>query len=390
MTIDPATTEDPRLGFTSASNAEADLLCPGRHLAQRGLAGYKTRESNAGTLVHAAFAGTLDPASLNPMQYRTVMRGKEIEAHVAIQWFRNRWQPDITKHDVEKRAHRELRLWAYRNGQRFHSGGVDALWLASDMKYALIEDLKSLFGDITEASRNEQLRDYAALVALNYGCSEVSVFINQPNVRWQFGDQEICTYKFDELEQSIGEMSDRVLASNDLQSPRYPGKKQCNFCLASGTSRCPESLKEIETFSKGYQESWPFWSPERRGDFVRLSMLTGALSKQVLEVAKAEILKDPKWAEGWKVTAESQVRSFEDVTGVFNVFQDLFSDHPDKLAEITEKMRQACGINFSDVQAIHRQYTEAETEAERDAEFKVLFGHLITTSTRAGSLKEVK
>lgn len=379
---------DVRQGLTSASNAEADLLCPGRHLAQRGLTSSDSKDAASGTLVHAAFAGTMEAETLSGPQRKTVERGKVIEQYVALNWF-DAHGDDLAGEGgaIEKRAHRELRLWAYLNGQKIHSGGIDALWLAGNMKYALIEDLKSLFGDIEDAASNQQLRDYAALVYLNYGCEQVSVFINQPNVRWKLEDQKLITYEAADLERAAKEMKERVLASQKLDAPRVPGKKQCNFCLAAGTSRCPESLSVVSEFSWQYKDSWAFWEPSRRGSFIDTAKTTVKLAEKALDVAKSELKKDPSWAEGWRVTDDQAVRSVESAAEAVEALTDAFADCANL---IREDIAASCKLSITDLEAIHAKYSKADTAEDRRAEFKVLFGHLIKTSTRSGSLKEVK
>lgn len=384
---------DPRLGFTSASNAEPDHLCPGRHLAQRGMEGYDRREAESGTMVHAAFAGTLDMDTLSPSQRKTVERGRSIENHMVELWFRAMKHP-LTEEDyigeIRKRAHRELRLWAYRNGQKIHSGGIDALWLAGDMKFALIEDLKSLFGDITEAASNLQLRDYAALVYLNYGCESVSVFINQPNVRWRYDDQRMICYNESDLEKATKDMLARVLASNDLAAARIPGKKQCQFCLACGTDRCPESLQAITHFAKENHAGWSWWSPEERSAFIERSVAVKGIADGCLQHAKEKIRACPGWAEGWEVTPDQQVRKITDVVEITKILTDMFAKDQAHAWEICTRIAKVTKINTGDLEEIHRQLTKQPTQAEREAEFKILFDHLTRRETRSGSLQRKK
>jgi hypothetical protein len=386
--------EDVRLGFTSASNAEPDTLCPGRHLAQRGLAGYESRDATSGQLVHAAFAGLLEESGLSSSQRKTVERGRKIEDWVVDNWFTKighalNTSTETHRAEVSKRAHRELRLWAYKNGQKVHSGAIDALWLAGDMKFALIEDLKSLFGDVDDAASNQQLRDYAALVHLNYGCEEVSVFINQPNVRWGFDEQKLVTYSDKHLKQAVKEMNARVKASHDISSPRIPGLKQCAYCLACGTDRCPESLARIKSFTKLEKETWEYWSPVQRADFIELAKSSEKLAETALKVAKEHIKADPKWATGWQVTADMQVRSVEDVTGVANALVEAFGDKT-PAEHIMKLLADNCKVSVGDLETIHGILSNADTAEDRRAEFNVLFGDLIKKTTRAGSLKKAK
>lgn len=383
MTTEPT---DVRLGLTSASNAQADQLCPGRHLAQRGLANYESRDASLGSGLHKAFE-TGDTSGFGPMHRKTVERGRYLEDIVWSAWIR---KVDIARVEAAK-AIREERLWLVINGKKMHSGAIDALWFSADKNHALIEDLKSLFGDVDDAESNLQLRDYAALVFHNFGCETVSVFINQPNVRWKEQDQKLITYQREDLEQALAEMTQRVLASNDPDSPRIPGRKQCQFCLACGTSRCPESLQVVKDFTANWNQVWLYWSPEERGEFIEKLKLAESLADNALKEAKANIAKDPAWAKGWSVSAPQQVRKVDDVQRAAQILVDAFGqDDPKKREAIFESIAKACKVSLGDLEEIHAKLTTAETGADKFAEFNLLFGDLITRTERAGSLNKVK
>lgn len=394
MTTEPAEPTDVRLGLTSASNAEADLKCPGRFLAQRGLANYESRDASLGSGLHKAFE-TGDASDFGPMHRKTVERGRYLEAIVLRAWGSKVGFHDDIEIAVERlknRAIREHRLWLILHGQKMHSGAVDALWFDGDeRRHALIEDLKSLFGDVDDAESNLQLRDYAALVFHNFGCETVSVFINQPNVRWKEQDQRLITYQREDLEQALAEMTQRVLASNDPDSPRIPGRKQCQFCLACGTSRCPESLQVVKDFTSNWSQVWLYWSPAERGEFIEKLKLAESLAENALKEAKANIAKDPAWAKGWSVSAPQQVRKVDDVQRAAQILVDAFGqDDPKKREAIFESIAKVCKVSLGDLEEIHAKLTTAETGADKFAEFNLLFGDLITRTERAGSLKKVK
>lgn len=376
---------DPRLGFTSASNALPDILCPGRHLAQRGLPGYTNRDADAGQLIHSAFAGDIDPSTLIPAHRKTVVRGREIEEHMVEQWYKIVNDPLDADHIPEliaKRAKREIRLWAYKNGQKIHSGAIDAMWFANDMGDILIEDLKSLFGEVDDAPDNLQLRDYAALAALNYGAKRVIVFINQPNVRWGYNDQEFVTYQADDLAQAIEQMERRVMASNDVRSERLPNFNACKYCLACATDRCPESLKYIKKFAENYGDTWETWGPASRGTFIKEAKLASKLAEAALEVAWEKIKEDPNWALGWQVTKDSTVRKIKD--GKVGEIAEILGE------KALMELQEICHVRVGDLEGLHAKFTEATTAAERATEFKILFEHLMEQATRRGSLKPKK
>lgn len=379
---------DPRLGFTSASNAEADGLCPGRHLAQRGLKGYDTKDSTAGTLVHGAFAGTIPIQQLSTFQQSVVAKGKIIEWKVAQAWFKEHGIP-ISEAEVEKRAQRELRLWAYYKGQRIHSGGIDALWLCGDMKHALIGDLKSLFGEVEEAPSNKQLRDYAALVYLNYGCETVTVYINQPAF-WKEGDDlKMVRYNAKQLRDAAFYMEERVLASNNLKAERKPGEKQCRFCLAAGTDRCGESLRALQSFGER-KVLWNNWTPKERGEFLLDATYAQRLAAAVYAEAKQMLRNNPTSVAGWQVTKDTQTRKLKDghVADVANTLVDAFSTKKVPAKVILAEVQKRCSLSIGDLEEVHSLFTEMDNPKDARAEFNVLFEEWIEKTVRLGSLRQ--
>ena len=209
---------DERRGHTSASNAAADRLCPGRHLAQRGLAEKESAEASQGALIHSVFAGEKPESVLDSESAKTLRRAKEIESIILGNW--------LCGIDVKAPAecHREKRMWDY---VETHSGQADAFWIvdAENGKHALLEDLKSLYGDHDDADENEQLRDLAALIYCNYGVQSVTAYINQPNVAWRIEDVKLVRYSEKDLMRAYREMCERVLKSNLPTSPRIPGSR---------------------------------------------------------------------------------------------------------------------------------------------------------------------
>lgn len=224
--------KDPRLGLTSASNAEADSLCPGRYLAQRGLPEERSALAQFGSETHAAFAG--EDVELSVSQERILEMAAEIEANVIRHVF---GEEAIGAPDKEKRLWIEL-----EDGSGLkHSGQCDKVFVGDEK--ILIEDLKSLRGDVALSPENLQLRDEAVLAWNEYSdCQTVSVFINQPMAT---RTPIITTYDLDDLGTAWFEMQQRIKASHDPKSSRVPGVVQCRYCRARGT--CPEAIKWAKT-----------------------------------------------------------------------------------------------------------------------------------------------
>lgn len=268
---------DPRRGLPSASSAAADFLCPGRHLAQRGLADAESSAAAFGNAVHAALAGQTDAEALTSEQRRVFDGAQAVERAVLSDWASLLGVPV----DSLPEPKRELRLWAF--DPELHptnSGQVDVLWRYGDR--GLILDYKSLYGAVAESPHNLQLRDLAVLAADNFDLAEVCVAIVQPMVR----DRAALTrYDLEALRQADTEMRARVARSMDAASSRCPGAIQCQWCRAK--TRCPEALALVaDTANMGL-------APAIAGAVAQLSpaALAGYLDRLPVVEAVAEALR---------------------------------------------------------------------------------------------------
>lgn len=231
---------DPRQGHTSASGAQADSLCAGRHFAQRGLQSEQSADAASGSAVHAALA-TGDISKLNLRERETYDACKQIEARLINQFF------GPTVEAVKIFQHQ--RYWIEFDGNTSeglrclkHSGEVDLCARLGER--ALVIDRKTLMGEYAESPRNMQLRDYAVLVRNEFVfIKEVGVAIVQP---WVTHSPEICLYSEADLKLAEQQLFERVLASNDPNAKRVPGEVQCKHCKA--LTRCIEALEWLNVF----------------------------------------------------------------------------------------------------------------------------------------------
>jgi Protein of unknown function (DUF2800) len=249
---------DPRAGWTSASSAESDNKCPGRHLAQKGIPEQPSPDSKFGDQIHQAlFKGS--PEGLSAAQESIYDSVLAIEQKLCVKFF----GPDVegkTPNPVK-----EKRYWATHPSGLKHSAQLDRVHRRGTR--ALIIDVKSLAGEVAESPRNLQLRDQACLY--DYATSaitEIGVAIVQPLATHS---PELCVYTPADLTQAKNELWARVTASNNPDAPRIPGPIQCKFCRAKGVCveyqkwasamvPAPKSLVDVPVSQ---------WSPEQRVQF---------------------------------------------------------------------------------------------------------------------------
>lgn len=261
---------DERRGCTSASNAQADLLCAGRHLAQKGIPRPAENPDTAfGRRIHLALA-TRKPESLTVEERDIYESIVQIEVKKVKEFFGD---ADLSK----LRFFPENRMWvAFKeeipsvNGSPptvkiyEHSAKPDKVFRLANR--LLIPEYKTLAGDVQESPRNLQLRDQAVIARGHFLADEIGVLVIQPLVTH---DPEICLYRKPELDRGYGELFYRVKASNDPRSARTPGDVQCKYCLAKTAcleynrwagSMVPAMLNLLDVPVSG-------WTPEQRALF---------------------------------------------------------------------------------------------------------------------------
>lgn len=369
---------DERRGHTSASNAAADRLCPGRHLAQRGMEETESAEASQGMLIHAVFAEEKPESVLDSESAKTLRRAQEIESIILGNW--------ICGIDVKGPAecHREKRLWNY---VETHSGQADAFWVvdAENGKHALLEDLKSLYGDHDDADENEQLRDLAALIYCNYGVQSVTAFINQPNVAWRIEDVKLVRYSEKDLMRAYREMNERVLASNDPTAKRIVGPKQCKFCKAAGTSRCPESQKALVTLGTA-QFDIGTASPAERGDWLeKLTMIEKMAAKCIAELKDGIRKNGEGWAEGWGLGRAKKTREIS--PDKIPLIGATLAAHFDGFE--TVELARCCKISVPKLQELHAKLSGLKGK-EAFIDFEENFGQLIETTEQQQPVQKLK
>ncbi len=322
-------TKDPRQGWTSASNAPADRACAGRHQAQKGLPDLKGEWADYGTAIHAALA---DSGDTTLMQALTTEQRDMFESHreVEKELIKRIW-PE-TNPDHGTRVFRHERFWCKVPCETtsleekptihsHHSGEADFVMLRGGT--ALIQDYKSLSGDVAESPENEQLRDLAVMVWRTYKVAEVYVAINQPMVT---RTPKLCRYTTEDLLKAEAAMWDRVRKSNHPEAQRVAGEIQCQWCKAKQV--CKEyaiwSSRELPAVQDSpFLVAMQAWSPEQRSRVAEHLPRLKKLLDDAQDFLKALLEKDPDSVPGFYLKPGAIRHPITDPQELFNRFLAL-------------------------------------------------------------------
>ncbi len=329
--------EDVRKGCTSASNALADTLCAGRHLAQAGIPEPPSSEdASTGQRIHAALAESGNRQlmeSLSVSERDMFDSCRDIEKKLVLQFFGDANQ--------EYRVFRHERLWLPNSGQPgfiAHSGEPDVVFRAGTK--ALVIDYKVLTGDVADAPSNMQLRDLAVLVAGTYApLDQVATAIVQPLVTHS---PEMCLYTLDDLSRAFTELVARVRASNDPKSPRVAGAKQCQFCKAkvgcaeynrwAGSMLPVADVDGRQLAAEGlFSVAMANWSPEQRALAASILPIAGKRLEEIKEYLKSLLAVDPSAIPGWGLKEGNNQTSIANPQQCFDRFAALGGSLPDFL-----------------------------------------------------------
>lgn len=292
---------------TRASSAEADLLCPGRHLAQSHLPEVHSGDSDFGNRIHAALK-TDNPDGLTHEEFSMFESCKEIRDKIIHQIFG----------DAQITVIKEELFWTQLqlNGVIFqHDGHPDFVAIAKEL--ALIIDYKSLAGSHPVSSKNLQLRDYVCMVkGKNPTVTKVAVAVIQPLVTH---DPEITLYTGEDFQRATQEMFQRIVNSQNLTSPRIAGQVQCRFCKAK--TQCPEYnqwiASQLPVPLDLFKSAMVQWTPEQR---TMAAEILAPCRKALDDIE--EFLKTQE-VPGWYLKPGRKMTTVTDIQTVFDRFMAL-------------------------------------------------------------------
>src|SRR5579883_1845413 len=311
--------EQSRGEWTSASNALADRLCPGRHQAQTGLPELvRTDEGDAGTVIHALWTGGRPHREPTAEERDKAQALREQENQVAREFFGTR--RGLVRL-VERRLWHEFNSTAEdpRKGTLKTSGQPDVILFQARSRRALIFDGKSGWLPVAPNHSNLQLRRLAALLWRCLNPLEVGVCILRP-----FGRPDApCVYTLPDLRRSCQEMEEDVRQSHDPNAPRIAGEEQCRYCRARDI--CSTRLNWLARALPATLPALPMvsarqWSPAQRALFLEREKEARDWLEARKEEIKVLLLEMPDAVPAYALKWGRTIETITEVQEVFNRF----------------------------------------------------------------------
>lgn len=371
-----------RRDATSASNAAADLACPGRHFAQRAFPNKSGPYAEHGRRIHDALAYDsrantgVNPSTLSLPERETFERCRDIEKKLALQLF-----PEAGN-AMPLRVFREQRFWCrvqHSSNPRVwfeHSGKPDVVMRCGTT--GLIQEYKTLPGEVPGSPDNLQLRDQVVLAAGHLLLDQCYVVVNQPAVTME---PVLTLYRRDDIKLAEQELFERVRKSNDPKSPRLAGEVQCQFCRAK--NNCLEYQKfagaMLPSFLSILDVPVASWTPEQRALFCTNRRIAQKWLDETSEAIREGLSQDPAFVAGWHLRPGNRVRTVTDPQGVFNRYAALGGK--------VEQFMKSVSVSIGDLREAVHALTGA-TGKGLDAAMATLLDGMVAESQNRPSLKE--
>jgi Protein of unknown function (DUF2800) len=365
------TSDNQRRGWTSASNAQADSLCPGRHLAQRAVpvVASVSKDTEHGRKIHEALK-LQNPDGLTVEQRDIYDSCLAIEAKLINSLF-----PQIATSKAQPKVWREERFWVRvksPDGQIFeHSGQPDSVFRLAHQ--AAIFEYKTLAGDVPESPTNQQLRDQAVLVRGNLFASEVAVAVIQPLVTHS---PEVCYYTEADMARAEAEMYARVAESNDPKSERRPGELQCRFCLAKRTCHQYQQWagQTVPNMLSLLDVPVAAWTPQQRAMFLDRRDVAQKWLDDCADAIKLALAEDPNAVDGWMLkpgavreTVNKPQECFDRFSGLGGSVEQFMKCVTVKKTELKEQLNKVTGARGKALDAAMKTLTAGLVDVKRTA-----------------------
>jgi uncharacterized protein DUF2800 len=362
---------DPeRLGKDSASTANRRRRCTGSSNLIRVL-----RKSNSlpplepdpnaisGTLVHRARCG--EALTLSPREAETVRTLERLETLVVTDW---------AGRDEYTLLGREVRLWLHQDLEPIHSGQFDCAYGTLSTRRMLILDYKTLFGEVSPAEENDQMRELVALARFNFPeCLSFTVAILQP---WVSHRPSVAHYDQYEAELALRLLRLSIAEAADPDAPRTPGP-WCNHCPANpGCEEARAFVGKTYNLAKRIENGGFVLPIGPEGARVLDSVETAETVLKALKASyKALIETDPNAVPGWYMKEGNKVREIGDVLGALKIAETTIGLIPEELLGCTK-------LNVGALEELVCPLLDLPPKAAKE-EFNRLFSPVITLKQNA-------
>lgn len=258
---------DVRKGKPSASDAESNELCPGRHAMSLGMKDQPTAQSMTGDKIHQWL---YDPTSVELDGYDLVIGKKclqQREALLDLMW--DDWRTNPPK------IVQEERLW-YRN-EKF-SGVPDFVAIRDGI--CLIADYKTGNIKVANAAENRQLLWLAVLVNNKFRVREITASVIQPTV----GPATSYTYDKKSLAKARNRVNAVLRRMNEGAAFLRAGEKQCKYCKAKELCPALQSKATAITRVKDVEALTPYQLSEAMDVIPALRAMCTSIEEHVKEL----------------------------------------------------------------------------------------------------------
>jgi len=260
----------------------------------------------------------------------------------------------------------DQRLWLFNKSlDEIFSGEFDRAYISRDLDMALILDDKTLFGNHTEAKKNEQLMSYVVLFYIVYNVKHIFVGLCQPNLA---GNKQLTMCEWTEPE--IIAAHKMLLKQLDIiEQPNQPLKygKHCDFCDAR--FECKEQLKH--TYAQVFQDL----HPDVKTNANRLNALQLAkkliTDMEKMEHEKALIqMKNGDDLDDWRIKKPRETPSV-DIRKAMEILDPILPG---------ETLMDASSISLTKLIKPYQKLKGLKSQAIAKEELKELLGDAITIS----------
>ena len=344
-------------------------LCPGAWAAEKNQPWVEGPWADEGRLMHAVMANEAKADGLTSSQKLDIRICQEVGKDLMESTFGK--TNDIP---FVRERRRQCRL-----KETTLSGQID--FTAESGDTVLIIDWKFGREPAVPAEINMQLRAYAILAAKNRFTDDgeterVVVAIVQPRAEF---DQRVsvCQYDFTDLSVAATDINAMAIDIQKPDAPRLPGPRQCKYCRAAGTPRCPESIAAATALVN--LEPAPPAMPTGKdlGHLLRQAKVAESVIERLREYAKTtpEALE----GSGWSLVPSPPVRALPDVAAAWDIAQHHLEP---------EDFMRLCKLSVGVLQeTLAEKYNWRARDAK--AAFNQIMGAAIVMEERAPQLKEV-